>query len=377
MKRKFVFFLVVTLCFAISLPVFANGEKEAPKAQAAATTAPAATAPTAENPIRLGIFIPGALGDSPPYDALADGARRLALRDPRIKLVNVFEAGFDQSKWTEKFIALAASGKYDVIYTSNEALGSMVVEAARQVPNVKFIINDCYVKGNPRVASTFMNKYQQSYLYGYMMALISSSSMKGMNADKKIGVVYGQHYVTLDELIIPGMEAGAKAVDPAFEVKSVMLGNWYDAKKAESLANSLIDAGVDVIASIAGSGNAGVIRAAVNRGALMCYYDTPGFDKAPGTIVGAVVSENGDVVMRNLDALVAGTIKWGQAEVLGAEQGFITVPLKAPAWKSGVSEDVRTKFEAEFSKVVSGERVLPVPQATLDKINAASSAGGN
>jgi simple sugar transport system substrate-binding protein len=189
--------------------------------------------------------------------------------------------------------------------------------------------------------------------------------------------VYGQHYVTLDELIIPGMEAGARAVDPAFEVKSVMLGNWYDAKKAESLANSLIDAGVDVIACIAGSGNAGVIRAAVNRGVLMCYYDTPGFDKAPGTIVGAVVSENGDVVMRNLDALVAGTIKWGQAEVLGVEQGFITVPLKAPAWKSGVSEDVRTRFEAEFAKVESGERALPVPQATLDKINAASSAGGN
>jgi simple sugar transport system substrate-binding protein len=323
------------------------------------------------------VFIPGALGDSPPYDALADGARRLALRDNRIKLVNVFEAGFDQSKWTEQFIAFAASGKYDVVYTSNEALGGMVVAASKQVPNVKFIINDCYVKGSDRIFSSFLNKYQESYLYGYMMALISSSSMKGMNAEKKIGLVYGQHYVTLDELIIPGMTAGAKAVDPAFEVKTVMLGNWYDAKKAESLADSLIDSGVDVIGSIAGSGNAGVIRSAVNRGALMCYYDTPGFDKAPGTVVGSVGAENADVVARNLENLLAGKITWGTPEVLGAEQGFVTVPLKAPGWVGGVSEDVRKKFEALFNKVVSGEQVIPVPQSVLDKINTASWASGN
>lgn len=373
MKGKGLFLVVAALCLATALPLFANGEKEGGKAQ----PAPASSAPTAENPIRLGIFIPGALGDSPPFDALADAARRKALRDNRIKLVNIFEAGFDQSTWTEKFIALAASGKYDVIYSSNESTGGMAIEAAKQVPNVRFILNDCYVKGNNRIASTFMNKYQQSYLYGYMMALISSSSMKGMNPDKKIGLVYGQHYLTLDELIIPGMEAGAKAVDPAFEVKTVMLGNWYDAKKAESLANSLIDAGVDVIGTIAGSGNAGVIRAAVNRGIYMCYYDTPGFDKAPGTVVGSVVSENGDVAMRNLDALAAGTIKWGTPEVLGAEQGFITVPLQAPSWTASVPEDVRKKFQDEYDKVVSGTRPLPLPQATLDKINAASWASGN
>jgi riboflavin transport system substrate-binding protein len=358
MKRMLL--CAAVLCLVLAGPLFAADK-----------------APSAENPIRLGVFVPGALGDSPPYDALAEGARRKALRDNRIKLVNVFEAGFDQSKWTEKFVAFAASGKYDVVYTSNEALGAMVIEAARQVPKVKFIINDCYVKGNDRVFSTFMNKYQQSYLYGYMMALISVSGMKGMNPDKKIGLVYGQHYVTLDELIIPGMEAGARAVDPAFEVKTVMLGNWYDAKKAESLADSLMEAGVDVIGSIAGSGNAGVIRAAVNRGALMCYYDTPGFDKAAGTIVGSIVSENDDVVMKNLDALIAGTIPWGKPEILGAEQGFITVPLKAPAWVRGVSDDVRKKFQEEFDRVESGERRLPVPPATLEKINAASWSSGN
>jgi simple sugar transport system substrate-binding protein len=301
----------------------------------------------------------------------------MALRDQRIKLVNVFEAGFDQSKWTEQLIAFAASGRYDVVYTSNEALGAMAVAATRQVPDVKFIIDDCYVKGSDRIFTSFLNKYQQSYLYGYMMALISVSSMKGVNPDRKIALVYGQHYVTLDELIIPGMEAGARAVDPAFEVKTVMLGNWYDAKKAESLANSLIDAGVDCIGSIAGSANAGVISAARSRGIYMCSYDVPGFDKAPGTIVGSVDAENADVVARNLTNLVAGKVTWGTPELLGAEQGFITAPLRAPGWVNWVSENVRKAFQAEYDKVVSGERSVGTPQAVLDKINAASWAGGS
>jgi hypothetical protein len=64
-------------------------------------------------------------------------------------------------------------------------------------------------------------------------------------------------------------------------------------------------------------------------------------------------------------------------EVLGASQGYISVPLRAPGYVTTVPEDLRKLFEAEFDKVVSGERNLPVPQAVLDKINTASWAAGN
>jgi basic membrane lipoprotein Med (substrate-binding protein (PBP1-ABC) superfamily) len=359
MKKTLLFLVMVAVSLAVAAPMFATGKQEPPK------------------PIRLGIVIPGALGDSPPYDMLADGARRFALRDKRIQLVNVFEMGFDQSKWMEKFIAFAASGKYDVVYTSNESLGAMAVAAAKQVPNVKFIVNDVYVKGNDRIFTSFFNKREQGYLYGYTMALISQSGMKGTNPDKKIGLVYGQHYFTLDNMTIPGIEEGAKAVDPGFELKSVMLGNWYDAKKAESLANSLIDAGVDVLGSIAGSGNAGVIRAAVNRGVYMASFDIPEFAKAPGTMVACVESSTLDVVIKNLTWLVEGKIPWGKPEILDASQGYISIPLKAPGFVTTVPEDVRKKIEAEYNAVVNGERKLPLPQAVLDKIDAVSQAGGN
>jgi len=340
-----------------------------------ATESPSATPTESPKPtsISLGVFITGRLGDSPDYDKLADTARKMALRDPRLK-VEVFEAGFDQSKWEEQLTSFASSGRFDVIYLSNESMGPMAVKVAAKVPNVKFIVNDSWVVGNPRIYCSFINKYQQSYLYGYMMALVSTSTMPAVNPDKKIGFIYAQHYMTMDDLIIPGIEKGAKAVDPEFEVKTVMLGNWYDSTKAESLTNSLIDEGVDVMGSVVGSAVPGVISACKNRGIYMVYYDTASFDKAPGVIVGAVESNIDDEVQHNLERLLDGTLPWGTSEVFGAEKGYVSVPTNAPAYVNNVPESARQAFEAELQKVISGTIDLSMPQEVLDKINAAANA---
>ena len=339
------------LCFVATSAVFVVGE---------------------DAPIRIGVFIPGRLGDSPPYDSLTDAVEKFALRNDTVELVRIFEAGFDQSQWPEMLLTFAASGNYDVIYTSNESMGPLCAEVISQVPDVKFIVNDSYVVGNDRMFTTFFNNTQQAYLFGYMMALISISEMDNINIDKKVGLVYGQHYVMMDDMIIPGMQAGAQAVDPEFELVTAMLGNWYDAAKAEQLANSMADQGVDVFGTIAGSGNAGVLSSAVNKGLYVLWYDSDGYDKAPGTVVCSIIKDNGAATTRNLENLVDGTLAWGEAEVLGAEQGYIYVSLRDASYINSLPEAVRTQFEEVYNQIVGGELVIAVPQEVLDKINAAA-----
>ncbi|UCF10178.1 MAG: BMP family ABC transporter substrate-binding protein [Candidatus Bipolaricaulota bacterium] len=332
----------------------------------------AAAVVVADDPIRLGVFIPGRLGDSPPYDDLAEGAEQFALRNDGLDLVRIFEAGFDQSQWPEMLLQFAASGEYDVIYTSNEAMGPLCVGVMEQVPDIKFIVNDAYVLDYDRLYTTFFNNTQQAFLFGYMMALISTSDMENVNPDKKVGLVFGQHYVMMDEMIIPGMEQGAQYADPEFELVTTMLGNWYDAAKAEQLANTMADQGVDVFGSICGSGNAGVLSSAVNNGLYVLWYDDDGFDKAPGTVVASFIKDNKAATIRNLERLVEGTLPWGEAEVLGAEQGYIYVPLRDAGYVSSVPEAVRNQFKVVYDQVVSGELEIAVPQEVLDTINAAS-----
>jgi basic membrane lipoprotein Med (substrate-binding protein (PBP1-ABC) superfamily) len=365
--KFWIWFLVVALILGLG----ACSQPSTPSSSTSPSSTPTQTESPKPTSVRLGVFIPGRLGDSPDYDKLADTAQRMSMRDPRLK-VEVFEAGFDQSKWEEQLTSFASSGRFDVIYTSNESMGPMAAKVAAKVPDVKFIVDDSWVIGNPRIYCSLMNKYQQSYLYGYMMALVSTSTMPGVNPDKKIGFIYGQHYTTMDDMIIPGIEAGAKAVDPGFELKTVMLGNWYDATKAESLTNSLIDEGVDVMGAVVGSAVPGVISACKNRGIYMIYYDTAGFDKGPGVIVGAVEANVDDMVSNNLERLLNGTIPWGTSEVFSAEKGYISVPLNAPAYVNSVPDSVRQAFLTEYNKVISGEKNLSIPQSVLDKINQAA-----
>ncbi|MBU1050884.1 BMP family ABC transporter substrate-binding protein [Candidatus Bipolaricaulota bacterium] len=339
------------LCFVATIAVFVVGENA---------------------PIRIGVFIPGRLGDSPPYDSMTDAVEKFALRNDSVELVRIFEAGFDQALWPEMLLTFAASGNYDVIYTSNEALGPLCVEVLNQVPDVKFIVNDAYVVGNDRLFTTFFNNTQEAYLFGYMMGLISISNMDNVTIDRTVGLVYGQHYVMMDDMIIPGMEAGAQAVDPAFHLVTAMLGNWYDAAKAEQLANSMADQGVDVFGTIAGSGNAGVLSSAVNKGLYVLWYDSDGYDKAPGTVVCSIIKDNGAATTKNLENLVDGTLAWGEPEILGAEEGYIYVSLRDARYINSLPEDVRTQFEEMYHKVVSGELEIIVPQDVLDRIDAAA-----
>jgi riboflavin transport system substrate-binding protein len=367
--------LVLVLLLVCSFLVFAGGKQEPAPAEAMAEEPAEAMEEgpmKPAKPVRIGVFVPGRLGDSPPYDGMAEAAEKVALRNDMIDLVKIFEAGFDQSKWPEMLLTFAASGNFDVIYTSNESMPPMIAEIMDEVPDVKFIVNDGWVTGYDRLFTTFFNKWQQSYFYGYIMALISVSEMENINPDKKIGLVFGQHYTMMDELIIPGMEAGAKAVDPEFEVVTAMLGNWYDAGKAEQLTNSMIEAGADVFGAICGSGNAGVINAARNAGLYIAWFDNQGFDKAPGTIVASVGADAAAATELNLERVADGTLPWGEPEMLGMEKGYVYVPLRAGPYVRGVSEDVRMKFQETYDKVRNGEIVLVTPQSVLDKLNAAS-----
>jgi ABC-type oligopeptide transport system substrate-binding subunit len=82
-KSVLLWFIVATLLLALS--ACAQSTPATPSSSSTSSTSPTPTPTTPPSPtnVRLGIFIPGALGDSPPYDALADSAKKMALRDKR------------------------------------------------------------------------------------------------------------------------------------------------------------------------------------------------------------------------------------------------------------------------------------------------------
>ncbi len=319
----------------------------------------AGTALWAQAP-RIGVFIPGVREGSPIYDTMAKGAERLAAEISGAS-IKIFEAGFNQAEWEEKLTSFVASGKFDIVITSNPSMPELVNNVSKSFPKQKFICLDGYLPGNPKMYSALYNQLEQGYVTGYLAGLVSISGMKGTNPDKKIGMIIGQNYPVMDKMIIPGFMQGLKAADPAFQLDIRVLGNWYDAAKAADLSRSLYAAGADIILPICGSASQGAVKVAQETGKYLVFFDDNEFARAPDNILGCAVLHQEDLAYRSLKAAIEGKLPFGKADVVGMKEGYIEFLNTNPAYIKNVPEPIRKKVDAAIQSIKSGQLTFQVP----------------
>jgi simple sugar transport system substrate-binding protein len=335
------------LILVLGLPLSASPGRESPGAGPAKT-------------LSVLVYITGVVAGSPPYELLAEGAREFAARHSNVK-INVYEAGFNQAEWEEQLTSLAASGEYDLVLGSNPSLPEICVNVGKKFPNIKFVITDADFSGNPQIATYLYNQYEQSLYLGYLAGLITTSNMPNANKDKKIGFIAAQEYPLLNNHILPGFLAGARMADPSITMDFRVVGNWFDANKAAELAGSMINAGVDVFASIAGGGAQGMIRVAQERGAYVVYHNTNEYSAAPGVILGCGLMEQKKLVLEILEDAAAGKIRYGNSRTVGAKEGYLDFIAGDPGYTNYVPKDIQQKFNAFMADIKAGKVSYTLP----------------
>jgi riboflavin transport system substrate-binding protein len=316
---------------------------------------------TDDNSYDIGVFVPGVVAGSPVYEQLVAGAERAAAEHPNAT-VKLLEGGFNQGEWEEKMMSMAATMEYELILTSNGAMPYIALPVAQAFPEQKFLIVDAIYEGNPQIFTVLYNQVEQAALVGYLGGLVTKSSMPGATPELKIGLIVGQEYPAMTEMIVPGYERGAREVDPAITVDMRVLGNWYDANKAAELANSMIDAGVDVILTICGGANQGVITAAQDRGVYVLYFDEENYALAPGTIVGCAALMQERAVFEYVTAAMDGALEWGSAEILSTSDGYVDFVDENPLYLESVPPAIRQAMDKMLSAVRDGDVELQVPR---------------
>jgi simple sugar transport system substrate-binding protein len=309
----------------------------------------------------IAVFIPGVRAGSAIYEMLADGVEqgatewqaahsgRVAARTGRIA-VNVIEGGYNQAEWENGVTALAASGMYDVIVSSNPSLPAIVAEVLKKFPAQKFILFDGELAGNESVYSLRYNQREQGYMAGHIAAQVSEE----LGGSKKIGLVAGQEYPAMNEIILPAYLEGARAVDAAYSVDFRVLGNWFDAQKAADLAQDMINGGARVILAVSGGANEGILRVAEEKGAKVVWFDTNGYALKPGVVVGSAVLYQDKAARDKTLAFLDGTLQFGRAEVAGVGDGYVDFVEDDPVYAATVSEGVRQKQAALVARMRSG-----------------------
>jgi simple sugar transport system substrate-binding protein len=290
------------------------------------------------------------------------GAKRAVAEIPGATL-KVVEAGFNQAEWLGKLSALAATGEFALIVSSNPAIPDLCAQVAASFPEARFFIADSWLPGNKAIHTVLYNQIDQGYMVGYLAGLASSGRLDGRKATHKAGLLVAQRYPSLDKLIEPGFAKGLKAADPSAVLETRVLGNWYDATKAAELANGLFDAGAAAILPIAGGASQGVVSAAKSKGRYVVWFDDDsGYRLAPGTVIGCAVLRQERLVYESVKAILAqgsSSALFGKADIVGAKEGYVDFAADDPSYKA-LPAAARAALDAEIVKLRAGTISFPL-----------------
>ena len=152
--------------------------------------------------------------------------------------------------------------------------------------------------------SAFNNKYQQYALVdiwrgnigdnaiGFAFSYAEAGYLAGFIAAKTsqtgvIGFIGGERLPQLRDFT-RGYRDGAHYANPDIKIRSVYLGDFFDAYAARSKADEMYLGGADVVCQLAGPGGQGVVESAQNNGKWCINVETAK-NRLPKNVLAAIV----------------------------------------------------------------------------------------
>jgi basic membrane protein A len=161
-------------------------------------------------------------------------------------------------------MASLARQNYGIVISAGFLLADATEDVADQFPNVKFAITDESVLALKRKHTNLEGltyaTQQNSYLVGCLAAKAAQKRGK-----KNISVVGGVKIPPVDTFLA-GYKAGAAKCVPGTTVQIGYSQDFLDQAKCKSVATNQIDAGSQVVFSVAGPCGLGALDAAKERG---------------------------------------------------------------------------------------------------------------
>lgn len=236
------------------------------------------------------------------------------------------------------FTQLAEQG-YKLIVAASFGYMDAVLDVAQKYPDVKFL-HIVGVKTTDNVATYFGKMYQLRYLSGIIAGMVTKTNLIGYTAAFPIPACING---------INAFALGVRTVNPDAVVKVVWTNTWYDPAVEKEAANSLLDAGADII-SMHQDSPAG-LQAAAERGAYGIGYDNDMSSFAPNATITSLTWDWTKFYEPQFKAVLDGTWKsgwfWPGLEV----EGF----LKLAPYGSMVPEEAK-KLVEEKKKLMASQQ---------------------
>lgn len=299
--------------------------------------------PDDPNAFKVALLSPGPVSDAG-WNALAyEGL--LAIRDQlgaEIAQVEVKNPG----QFEDAFRDFARRG-YALVFGHGFEFQDAAAAVAADFPDTVFITTS----GNtvrPNVAPLRFLLEEATYLEGMLTASLSKTG--------KAGAVGGLAIPSVTSTIA-AYEAGARAVNPSFQVVRSYVGNWEDVGAAKEAALALVQQGADFLFHNADAAGLGVFQAAQQRQVLAFGANKNQNAVAPDVVLASAVIDIPKGFLTVARQVQDKTFV-AKIEKLGMKDGVISLQYN-DALAARIPAEVRAKIDAAQQAILAGTLVPP------------------
>jgi basic membrane protein A len=258
----------------------------------------------------------------------------------------------------EDNIRVLAEAGYDVIVTVESGMSDATRLAAQDYPEIYFIGLDQdqseNQEYNPNLVGLVFPEDQIGFLAG---ALAASLSQTG-----QVGAVCASDGLPAMQKYGEGFQAGAAYVDPTGQATVIYHNDvgfdqtFDDPEWGAATANSLVDAGVDIVFGVGGTTGSNALVAAVARGAYAIGSDTDEYYALPVAAPHLYAS-----VMKSIAPAIAELVKVAKGARVGEDVfptgNFLGQVVLSPYHDtaSTVPDEVKQRMDELNQALIAGE----------------------
>lgn len=336
-KFKKLGILMLALATMLTLLLSGCGSTQPAANNDGAKSADQGSAQTSAPKIKVAFVYVGPVGDFGYTYAQDQGRKYLESQMKNVETTyveNVPETADSERVFTD----LAKKG-YNIIIGTSYGYMDYMVKVSKQFPNIVFEHCSGY-KTTDNLGTYFDRDYQARYLTGMVAGKYTKSNVIGFIAP------FGTPEVIRN---IDALTLGAQSVNPKVQVKVVWTNSWNDPPTEKTAANSLIDAGADVLAMHVDSPT--FAQTAQDRGVLAIGHDSDMAKFAPNAILVGDVSNWGKYFVQLVKEVQNKTWKpdqyWGGIK----DDGIIDIT----PFSSKVDKGFQSTVNAKKQDIISGK----------------------
>ena len=306
-------------------------KKEEPKpAPAPAAAAPAA--PAKPEPLKIAFAYVGPVGDGG-WTFAHDNGRKAIEKEFGDKVVTSFVEKVPESADAERVIRDMAAQGNKLIFGTTFGYMEPMLKVAADTKGVKFEHATGY-----KQAENMRTYDSRTYEGAYMAGVIAG----GMTKSNTIGVVGS---IPIPEVIrnINSFTLGAQSVNPKVKTKVVWVNEWFNPPKETEAAQSLLNAGADVL--MQNTDSSAVLQTAEKAGKYAFGWDSDMQAYAPNAHLGSAIINWGPYYIKAVQDTLDN--KWTTGQTWwGVKEGAIDLV--------SISDKVPAELKAKVDTVKAG-----------------------